>query len=275
MSFVITSILGSLALTSAASAQAPMISDKVPSAEVDRPVALATGEIVKGRLGNKDEGGKSHYWLVALTPGTYKVVIDVRRADGTDSNVGGQLEWLSRDGERLQDVGRINETDDRYRGVFGFTLKAPLTAVLRYSNSFTVSDYWLGVFKGDVAVPGPFFAVQPSIQPLKLGESASVQLHGTASNSRDAYYGVRLPAGDYKITTEYRRTDGRSNNVGGQTFLLDTDGMVRDKLNHANEIDTFTRKVATLSLADELAAVIKVRANFADELVTLKVERVQ
>jgi hypothetical protein len=252
---------------------AQQVSDKAPSPTLDSPVPLAVGEVVKGRLGNSQETGKSHYWLVDLPAGNYKAVIDIRRADEADSNVGGSLDWYSADGQKMDQLGLINENpNDRYRGVFRFAVKRQFKAIIRYSNFFTVSDYWLGIFKSDAPITMPFFARTPPVETLKLNEPVTAGLDGAVMSARDAYYSVRLPAGDYKITTDYRRADGTSGNVGGSVSLLDSDGGFKGRVNLSNAIDSFDRQVGKLSLADESMAIFKVRAFFGKEMVTLKVQ---
>jgi hypothetical protein len=254
------------------SAQEQAVSAKVPSADVDRPETIDVGEVVKGRLGNSNETGKAHYWAITLSPGAYKVVLDVRRADDHEGNVGGTLEWFSVDGKRIDSLGSMNEVDDRFRSVFRFSLKAPLKALLRYSNDFTVSDYWLGVFKADATFISPFFIKPPAVYPLRSGEPATAILRGEVPIVRDAYYSIRLPAGDYKVKAEYRRSDGKSGNVGGQLSALDTDGQFRGALHFANAVDVFTREINKLSLADETVVLFKLRALFTEETVSLTLE---
>jgi hypothetical protein len=84
---------------------------------------------------------------------------------------------------------------------------------------------------------------------------------------------MRLPAGDYKISTEYRRSDGKKSNVGGELSILDSDGQRRDRLHFANQLDAFTREVNKLSLAEEVIVIFRVSARFASQSVTLAVER--
>ena len=82
--------------------------DKAPSSDAAAPSGLALGEIVNGRLGESTKTGKFHYWLVDLPPGSYKIVLDVRRADGESSPIGGELMWFSLDGERIGRAGLMN-----------------------------------------------------------------------------------------------------------------------------------------------------------------------
>jgi hypothetical protein len=240
------------------------------------------GEVVRGRLADHNHGGKCHYWLVDLPKGSYKFVLDVRRADDRISNVGGRLSWFDLDGVRLKNSHivenlhsmHLNEIDERARRTFLFNLHAPLKALVRYENSFTVSDYWLGLFTASQAVGAVFFDHAPAVNALSLGNAATASVAGHTAEHRDAYYSMHLEAGDYKVITEFRRKDGVTGNVGGTVHVLDPDGNPQvGTLTHVNEIDTAGRGASKLCLADAQDVVFRVRAAFTDEVCSFRVAK--
>ena len=183
-----------LVFTLACFADEVTISSKQPSSDVSVPSSIVVGEIVKGRLANSGEVGKYHYWLVSLSPGKYKVVIDVRRADDTSSNVGGSLDWFSTDGVKIDHFLQVNDVDNRSRKIGYFEVKKPLKRILRYSNDWTVSDYWLGLFPASTQIVSPFFVHCPEVKEIAIGQPMTSLLYGDRTIGRDAYYRVRLPS---------------------------------------------------------------------------------
>ncbi len=265
--------LANLSCASVREADSP-ISSKAPSSDVNSPVPMKVGEVVNGRLGNSDETGKHHFWLVDLPAGNYKFVLDVRRADDQNSLVGGSLEWFSLVGEKLDSIGRLYDTDNRHRGVYRFVLKEPMKRIVRYGNGHTVSDYWLGLFQQPAQITSPFFVRCPKVEPLKLGQSVTTTLDGSQPLLRDAYYSITLPAGDYRVSTDFRREDNQKNLVGGSVAVLDTDGDTRiDSLLYAYDRDFSTKKTAKLLLADEAPLIFKVRASHTSEVLAFAIEK--
>ncbi|MGI8602214.1 MAG: hypothetical protein ACR2OZ_04355 [Verrucomicrobiales bacterium] len=204
------------------------ISDKAPSGDFKAPVALALGEVVKGRLAKSDETKKYHYWLLDLPAGKYKFVLDVKRADERDSNVGGRLFMINPDGKEGKRIGAMSQIDHRHRSVFRIEMEQALQGVLRYENSFTISDYYLGVFRASDRLNGLFFVNPPPVAPIQLGRKVTTPLlDGENTQKRDAYYSLKLPAADYKVSVEFQRQDKRDSNVGGVVSALDQDGEER------------------------------------------------
>jgi hypothetical protein len=260
------------------SSQAPilgdsqLISDKAPSSDINSPSPLDLGQVVKGRLGNSDESGKFHFWLMNFPVGSFKVVLDVRRSDLSNGNIGGAIQWFSTDGEKLDLSCGMNEIDYRWRQTCGFTIKKPFKAVLRYANAFTVSDYWLGVFKSDAPIQAPFFYKPPTVSVMKLGQPITATLDGSQPIERDAWYLLKLRPGDYKLSVEYRRADGTKGNVGGVLNMYGPDGNHNSSGNGANDIDFSSKTVSKLSLADDSSILFRVSASFTKELVSFEIE---
>lgn len=250
------------------------ISDKTPSADPNAPVALNLGEVVKGRLDNSDRTKKYHYWQVDLPAGDYKFVIDVKRADDRESNVGAELHFMKPDGKLGRQIGKLNAIDMRRRGVFRVPLAEPLRGVVQFANDFTISDYHLAVFRDAEPLRGLFFVQPPPVVPLALGKPITTPvLDGRNPKQSDAYAWIKLAAGDYKLTAEFQRQDQLKSNVGGNVGALGPDGETRvESLLKINKIAPSDKKSAKLSLAEEATITFKLRAEFTPEIATFVVE---
>lgn len=252
-----------------------VISDKDPSSDVSAPTPIKLGEIVTGRLGNSGETGKYHFWLVNLPAGKYKVILDVKRADDSGGNIGGSLQWFSPDGEKMDGLGGMNEINYRHRSIHRFGIKKPIKLILRYSNAFTISDYWLGLFQQDDKVRSPFFVKCPKVGALTLGMTVSAVLDGAEPLARDAFYNIELRPGDYKVTAEYVREDGKGGNVGGNVTAFGPEGDQGSGMLGANDIDFSSKKVGKFSLADKQKIIFRLRAAFTKEIIKFTISKWQ
>jgi VWFA-related protein len=250
------------------------VSDKTPSTDPNAPVALKPGEVVKGRLGDSEKTGKYHYWLLDLPAGKYKFVLDVKRADDKDSNIGGSLYMMTSDGKEGEKIGIMNKSDHRRRSVFRIATTEPIKGVLRYANDFTISDYHLGVFRESDQLGGLFFVKPPAVAPMKLSAPVTTPvLEGDNTQKRDVYYSISLPAADYKVSVEFRRVDQKDSNVGGFVSALDEDGDHKtDPVVRVNELGAAAKGAAKLSLADEEKFIFRLSADFTKETAVFTVE---
>lgn len=250
------------------------VTDKTPSTDPSAPVALKLGEVVKGRLADSEKTGKYHYWLLDLPAGKYKFVLDVKRADEKDLNIGGSLYMMTSDGKEGEKIGIMNEADHRRRSVFRMEASEPIKGALRYANDFTISDYYLGVFRDSDQLGGLFFVKPPAVAPIKLGAPVTTPiLDGTDTQKRDAYYAITLPAADYKVSVDFRRVDQKDSNVGGFVSALSEDGDHKsDQVVRVNTIGPAANGAAKLSLADEAKVIFRARVDFAKETAVFSVE---
>jgi hypothetical protein len=255
-------------------ASIPVVKPSTPKTSTDRtaPIPLKLKEVVSGRLGNSEQTGKFHFWLVDLPAGNYKVVLDVRRADDAHSNVGGMLLRMSPEGEKLGRLGSMITVGHRFRSIFRLKLEKPWKGIVRYENLYTISDYSLGIFPASDTVTGLFFSDPPKILPLELGKPVTTpELDGRSAPKRDAYYGIRLPAGDYKIVADFRRSDKKKSNVGGEVRVFDSDGAFVKRPLNVIDVDFSSLGTAKFSLAEEQSVFFMVRAYDARETVRFSV----
>jgi hypothetical protein len=254
------------------------LSDKKPSTSISAPVPLDLGEVVSGRLGNSGQTKKYHYWSVDLPAGTYKFVLDVKRADDRDSLMGGELAIVVPDeadpaGKEVQSIGSIIENDHKRRGVFVIKAEGSLKGIVRYMNRDTISDYQLAVFEEGGEFLTPFFVKCPKVNPINVGDIVKVPpLDGANNLARDAFYSATLPAGDYKLSAEFRRVDGKNSLMGGRVAVLSSDGHELQHPVSVTENAVSEKGFAKLSLAEDQPLIFQVRTAHTLETAVLKVE---
>ena len=259
-----------------AAPRAEVASTAKPSADPNQPTPLKLGEVVKGRVDPKSRTNKAHYWLVDLPAGEYKAVVDMERGDRRNLNIIGEVHWLSLDGEDLG-RGHFNDIAFRLRHVFPFRLDEPRKGVVRVEAE-DMMDYDLGLFESTATVTVPFFRSPPQVTPIKLGQTfAPPNLNGRTAKTCDAYCSLTLPAGDYKVTVELRRVDGKNSNITGEVEALNADGMKTTRIGGVIEIDNRTVKSFKLALSEEQFTIFRVTASSYDQILkaTLKVEPLQ
>src|SRR5262245_58164582 len=248
------------------------IAARTASVEQDRPTPIAAGETVRGRVGERKA---SHYWKVDAQPGKYHVVIDVKRADDAHSNIQSSILALAGNG-RPEKIVRLNEIEFRARAVGEIdTAKTP-DVVLRVDNESSIVDYWLGLFPLGVKVAAPYFARTPRIEPLPFGKPVSALLEPMPETPAEAWYAVRLQGIDYRISIEFKRTDGVTSNVQGSVDIF---GPMGERLSgmkglcHVNAVDVMGKCSTKLSLADEAQVLLRLSpGNAANYTATLTVE---
>src|SRR5262249_47360312 len=153
--------------------------------------------------------------------------------------------WLSLNGEDLG-RGHVNEIDFRARHIFLFRLDEPRKGMVRVESK-DMMDYDVGLFEAAAAVTVPFFRNPSKVAPIKLGQTFTPpDLNGRTARTCDAHCSLTLPAGDYKVTVELRRADGKNSNILGEVEALTVDGMKTTNVGHVNEIDR--RAVKTFKL---------------------------
>jgi hypothetical protein len=252
------------------------IADTAPSFDRAAPGRLALGEVVRGRLARSASNDRYHYWLIDVPAGGYKLVVDARRTDDAESNLGAQLEWVAPESTGAgSSLGTINAIASRTRAIFRFTAEQPRRAVVKYDNWYDMADYWIGLFKADDEVPAPFFTNQPAIEPLVLGRaSADLLLEAKTASRRYGFAALPLSAGDYKVTVTFARPDFANSNVGGEVHVLDSEGQeIHRSLITVNKIAPSASESGKLSLAEDDTIILKRVPWFSDQRSTILIEK--
>ena len=259
------------------------VSSKKAGAEITSPTSLELGEVIRGSLVNSEKMETYHYWLVDLPAGKYKCVVDLGTNDGQEVAYVVDLQFYSQTGEKVGPLGTVIEAADKYRKIFQFNLKKPLRSVVRVDNKGEKPvNYWMGFFPINAEIVSPFFANGPKITTLKIGETGNALVEGYVDHKRnlpsdgDAYFKLSLPAGEYKVTAEIVRVDGKNSNVGGAVTVYGADGDEQIRaLIGMNEISPSSKASNKLSLAEDVTAIIRIRSNIEKTRVSLLVEKLQ
>jgi hypothetical protein len=111
------------------------------------------------------------------------------------------------------------------------------------------------------------------VSPINVGDIVKVPpLDGGNNLARDAFYSVTLPAGDYKLSAEFRRVDGKNSLMGGRVAVLSSDGHELQNPISVIENAVSEKGAAKLSLAEDQPLIFQVRAAHTVETAVFKVE---
>jgi hypothetical protein len=249
----------------AESTQAPpktlAIAAKAASPDLGSPMPIDAGEIVKGRLA----ANKSHYWQIKAPAGRYRVVLDVRRADDTSSNLMAAVEAFDPDGRKLGQLAGLNEIDVRRRVVAKLDTsdnERP-DLILRVTGASAISDYWLGLFPADAAVPFPYFLKTPHVEALALGQPAATVLAPLSTNPDGAWYAIDFDAQDYRVSAQVDRTDGVRGNVMAHVDMFGPIGESGggNGICSVNAIDSSGSCARKLVFSDKTSVLFRIRAD--------------
>jgi hypothetical protein len=215
----------------------------------DDPVLLTPGIVHRISL---DANGEYYVRLAAPT-GDLQIVIDMRRVDGSNSNLQGTLAVLDANGTVLQDrFITFNEIGTGARKTATLPLRRSGPIGFKLLNGDVPADFWLVVRPEAAAEFVPLFgSVVP--MPLAVGEQAS----GVLDENEDAYYMLSVREGEHQVTIDVANAEKRNTNIQGLVALLDGDGGSYRELLRFNEIDVSSRKTQTF-LAREGRAVLYV-----------------
>jgi Mg-chelatase subunit ChlD len=241
--------------------QKAAISQKSASSNEKAPTEIETGEIVKGRLG---DGGTQHYWKLKALTGRYRVVLDAKIANDEHQVIQMRVHAVGSDGGASSRIIATNVADFRTRAAAWIdTTGGDLT--LRVDNGNRIVDYWLAIFPEEAQIPVPYFVRIPTVQPIAFGKAASAALDPKPGSPAGAWYSIPLKAADYKITAEFKRTDGKNTNV--QAYV-DMFGEIGEKPNNmetrvctVNEVATGATCSAKLVLAQDAQVLFRLSPN--------------
>jgi hypothetical protein len=251
---------------------------KVSSAEgstsVDSPAKLKIGQLVAGRLDEDSASANSHFWRISLAKGDYYFVIDSKRGDGKNSNVGMDLELLTTEGGQEDRIGGTNEIDLRTRGAFKYAVAEAKDYILKATSKFDIQDYQLAVFS-EGSIPSPYFSDCPEVKDLSFGKNYEFQIGGEDLRTRATWFLVPFTAGDYQFTLDLALADGKNSNVQGSIEFSEGFGDLTDRVLKINEIDFSAREVATKPFAADKKALIRVTGDHQTYILKakLKVEK--
>ena len=220
------------------------------------PLPLTTGTVHRISL---DADGE-YYLRLAEATGDLKIVIDMRRVDGRNSNLQSALALLDEKGTVLQDrLINFNELGTRARKTVTLPLRRVGPIGFKLLNGSAPADFWF------IARPEPateFVPIFGSLvpMPLAVGEQAS----GVLDENEDAYYMLSVREDeDYQITIDFANAEKRNTNIQGLVALLDSDGGNYREIVRFNELDVSSRKTQTFRARDGRAVLYVINTSNA------------
>lgn len=251
------------------------ISQKSASTNEKAPTEIDTGEIVKGRLGDGNSGIQ-HYWKIKAPKGRYRVVLDSKIANDEHGVIQTRVHAIGPAGSEPSRIIATNEADFRTRSAAWVDLTGE-ELILRVDNELRIVDYWLAVFPEEAQIPAPYFVRTPTVQALEFGKTVSAALDPKPGSPAGAWYSVALKASDYKITAEFKRTDGKKTNVQAYVDIFgeigETPGSMETRICMVNEVDIGATCSVKLVMAKDAPVLFRLSPNGATNYkTTFKVE---
>jgi hypothetical protein len=227
----------------------PSIDTARADTSADNPLALTAGTV--HRISLEAEG--EYFLRLAEPTGDLKIVVDMRRVDGRNSNLQSVLALLDENGTALKDrFINFNEIGTGARKTATLPLRRSRPIGFKLLNGDAPADFWLIVRPEPAPEFVPLFGSLVPM-PLAVGEQAS----GVLDENEDAYYMLSVREVEYQLTIDFANAEKRNTNIQGLVALLDGDGGNHRVLLRFNEIDVSSRKTQTF-LAREGRAVLQV-----------------
>ena len=179
------------------------------------PAVFAVDEIVRGRVDPDSATNGLHFWNIELQPGFYHVVLDTRRVDDENTNLGLRLVNANGPGEEDDLVLLDNNTAFIYatRQSLFLEVETAETLNLQVSSIHGAEDYTMGIFENGSAVPSPVMEECPTIPTLSLDSTQSVVLPSHDSEADELWFQIELELGDYILSSTANRVDGENRNI--------------------------------------------------------------
>ncbi|MES2459910.1 MAG: hypothetical protein V4671_04945 [Armatimonadota bacterium] len=191
-------------------------------AQAMRPATkLAVGETAHFTLSK----GESQDYAIQLGTGSYYVMWDLKRVEGTPSNIIAKVELLKTNGVMVNSrLLGVNETSVIARTAEPFKQAKPLAARLRVSTDYGPYEVWLRVIPAAKMAFVPFPFENGDLKPLGIG--ATQGKGGNLQPYAWAFHSATLPAGKYDVTLYMKRVDGMDSNIIGHLQQLDKNGLI-------------------------------------------------
>ena len=225
-----------------------VVAETRSSDDESAPATLVLGEAVRGRIDPESLTNTRHFWNVEVQPGFYHVIIETQPVDGEITNIGVEVTDLDRE-ER---VLRGNTVDNRSRYYDFLEIASARTLRLSVDPVFDNEDYLLAIYPNGASVPTPFLEDCPTITPIVLGETRSVELGQARNPGADAWYMIDLEEGDYQFSTLARRLDGDSSNLIYEILATDQFGQAEreERALFVNEVESSFTAIGPFSRSD-------------------------
>ncbi len=190
----------------------------------DRAIQTKIGEAKTVSL----EKGKRQDFTIALTKGSYRVVLDAKGSDDEGKPVNvvqGAVKLMKQNGATdsslAYDFLGWYEFDALHREVRTITLTKNTALRFRVTNS-TLSKAEDTLTIVSAAAPFVPFGFKAPVEAAKVGDETGVG--GKIDDLNYAYYRAKLPVGKWSISLGLRRPEGTDAYVCGTLTLLDEQG---------------------------------------------------
>ena len=229
------------------------VSDAAAGTSLAAPGTLVEGRLARGRIDPDFAGNETHYWRIDLQPGYHHLVVDTRRLDGRDSNLGLEINDVDAAGDSDERLLFGNERGFETRLVEFFVNSEPRTLTLEVTPNFAAEDYVIGVLANGRSVPSPRFEGCPDATPTSVGTTAALRLDDPDGAEDLAWYRIDLEERGYLIDAVASRADGRDSNIAYEVVALDGFGdaatedrilFVNDRGTVSTDDDAFERSAA-------------------------------
>jgi hypothetical protein len=220
---------------------------------VDDPLPLTMGTVHRMSL----EANGEYYLRLEAPTGDLKILADMRRVDGQNSNLQSAVALLDENGTVLQDrFINFNEIGIGARKTATLALRRSGPAGFKLLNGGAPADFWFIVRPEPASEFVPLFG---STVPMALavGEQAS----GVLDENEDAYYMLSVPEDDYQVTIDFVNAEKRNTNIQGLVSLLDSDGGNDRDIVRFNEIDVSSRKTQAFRTRGGRAVLYVINSN--------------
>ena len=246
--------------------------DTKPTFDKTAPAPLELFKVVGGRLDNSSRTKKAHYWQIDVPAGTYKFVLEANPVGFEYKRVAIGVFLLKDDGETDKKICDVNTTDNisRYVGVVEFA--EATKATLMVGNGVEMGDYNLGVFPVDAPLGMPFHKYPQTVKKGEVGKPIETVVDGMHFKTRDDYYAISLPAGDYTVSLEFTKKGGNSIYVPSVSTVTKDGHLVKELLHSITSAPT-TSAAKKLFLAEDQDVIFRLRCGGAKGPIKFKVEK--
>jgi len=240
------------------------------------PSMMSVGEIVRGRGDPDAAANTQHYWSIDLQPGYYHVILDTRRVDDENRNIGLQLDNVKGPGED-DDLSllALNEIGYTFRKSLFLEVDTAETLNLRLSSIFSAEDYTMGIFENGSAIPSPAMEECPSIQSLSLDSTQSIVLPSYDTDADDLWFQIELEIGDYILDSTTTRVDGANRNIIYNVRSVDHFGETDrfQEVSSVNEIDIMHSSSDVLTVSEDGLVWVRMRSGTAAQNIEFTLRR--
>ena len=218
-----------------------------------KPTPMKVGETVSMTL----ERDTSQDYVVSLGKGSYRLVWDAERVDGTISNIIGKIQLLKPNGV-IVDSRLLSFNETSVNGRIGMIYRSPkpFVARLRVFNGSGAARMWLSVVPIAKTARVPF-GWGASVTPARIASENGVG--GTLEPNAVLFHSVTLPKGKWSISLGLKAPGEERTNLIAHVAMLDAQGMTLDgRLILMNETELQARAEGIVTMTKPTPILLRV-----------------